>query len=153
MRENSETKRGIAMGETKEGYKRNCTCGEWSSPEIVNHRKDGPCFLIERKRDEMSEIDDGGPAFPTDGESQVSARLWHFSGLTKREYSAINLRVPNSGTEWLDEMIRASLHNEFAGMALQGALSRGVEGVEVERIASDSFLMADAMVQAGKGEK
>ena len=41
----------------------------------------------------------------------------------------------------------------FAGMALQGALSRGVEGVEVERIASDSFLMADAMVQAGKGEK
>lgn len=50
------------MSEIKEGYKRNCTCGEWSSPEIVNHRKDGPCFLIERKRDEMSEIDSGGPA-------------------------------------------------------------------------------------------
>ena len=75
----------------------------------------------------MSEIDDGGPAFPTDSESQVGERVWHFSGITKREW--------------------------FAGMALQGALSRGVEGVEVERIASDSFLMADAMVQAGKGEK
>ena len=74
----------------------------------------------------MSEIDSGGAAFPTDGESQVATHLWHFSGLTKREW--------------------------FAGMALQGALSRGVEGVEVERIASDSFLMADAMVQAGKGE-
>ena len=73
----------------------------------------------------MSEIDSGGAAFPTDGESQVATHLWHFSGLTKREW--------------------------FAGMVLQGALSRGVEGVEVDRIASDSFLMADAMIRAGKG--
>lgn len=73
----------------------------------------------------MSEIDSGGNAFPY--------CVWvgdyhngHNTGMTLRQW--------------------------FAGMALQGALSRGVEGVEVERIASDSFLMADAMVQAGKGE-
>lgn len=110
------------MSDIKEGYKRNCTCGEWSSPEIVNHRKDGPCFLIERKRDEMSEIDSGGKAFPSHG---TMGEVTH-EGMTKREYSAINLRVPNSGTEWLDEMIRASLHNEFAGMALQGILANAV---------------------------
>ncbi len=138
------------MSDIKEGYKRNCTCGEWSSPEIVNHRKDGPCFLIERKRDEMSEIDSDEQAFP--GSYSEQGEMNWYVGMTKREYAAIKLRIPNSGTEWLDEMIRKSLHNEFAGMALQGALSRGVEGVEVERIASDSFLMADAMVQAGKGE-
>ena len=87
----------------------------------------------------MSEIDSGGNAFP----AQVgfySVPLDHINcdcvkrigerslpGLTKRQW--------------------------FAGMALQGFLSRGLDGVAVERIASDSFLMADAMVQAGKGEK
>lgn len=73
----------------------------------------------------MSEIDCGGPAFPGSYKGQQGEIRWS-EGMTKREY--------------------------FAGVALQGALSRGVEGVEVERIASDSFLMADAMVQAGKGE-
>jgi len=30
------------------------------------------------------------------------------SGFTKREAAALFLRVPDSGLEWLDEMIRAS---------------------------------------------
>lgn len=30
------------------------------------------------------------------------------SGLTKREYAAIMLRVPDSGKKWLDDMIKAS---------------------------------------------
>lgn len=30
------------------------------------------------------------------------------SGLSKREYAAIHLRVPDSGEEWLDEMIKKS---------------------------------------------
>lgn len=33
----------------------------------------------------------------------------HARGLSKSEYAAIHLRVPESGTEWLDEMIRKSL--------------------------------------------
>jgi len=35
-----------------------------------------------------------------------------------RQYAAIHLRVPNSGTDWLDEMIREAQRNEFAGQAL-----------------------------------
>ena len=37
------------------------------------------------------------------------------SGLTKREYAAILLRVPDSGSEWLDDMIKKSqeLDTEF----------------------------------------
>lgn len=51
----------------------------------------------------MSEIDDGGTAFPVEG--GPNSQLISQYGLSKREW--------------------------FAGMALQGALSRGVEGVEV----------------------
>lgn len=46
---------------------------------------------------------DGGPAFPSDNFGTPSAL-----GLTKREYAAIHLSVPDSGTDWLDEMIRKS---------------------------------------------
>jgi len=93
----------------------------------------------------MSEINDGGPAFPTDGESQVSARLWHFSGLTKREW--------------------------YAGMALQGMLSdpspssRGCAEAVASNLATGrdistftgiitkaAYHYADAMIRAGEGE-
>lgn len=32
----------------------------------------------------------------------------HGKGFSKKEYAAIMLRVPASGTDWLDEMIRRS---------------------------------------------
>lgn len=35
-------------------------------------------------------------------------KLNNGGGFTKREYAAILLRVPDSKTEWLDEMIRKS---------------------------------------------
>ena len=35
-------------------------------------------------------------------------------GMTLRQYAAIKLRVPNSGSDWLDEMIRTSLRDELA---------------------------------------
>jgi hypothetical protein len=37
-------------------------------------------------------------------------------GMTLREYAAIKLKVPDSGTDWLDDMIRKS--NEFDMMLL-----------------------------------
>lgn len=43
---------------------------------------------------------DGGPAFP----AEFSDGFWH--GMTLREYAAIKLKIPESGTDWLDEMIR-----------------------------------------------
>lgn len=45
----------------------------------------------------MSNTNTGGPAFPA-GTA--------FQGMTLRQYAAIHLKVPNSGTEWLDDMIK-----------------------------------------------
>jgi DNA-directed RNA polymerase alpha subunit len=51
--------------------------------------------------------DNGGPA----------------DGMNLRQYVAIMLRVPDSGTPWLDEMIRASIDDDFAKAALQRLLA------------------------------
>lgn len=37
-----------------------------------------------------------------------------------RQYAAIELRVPNSGVDWLDDMIREARLMDFAGQALVG---------------------------------
>ena len=74
----------------------------------------------------MSEIDSGGAAFPTDGESQVATHLWHFSGLTKREW--------------------------FAGMALQGMLANPSINIAKSDLCNGAFNFADKMIRAGKGE-
>jgi hypothetical protein len=42
------------------------------------------------------------------------------SGLTLRQYAAIRLKVPNSGEEWLDDMIQESRRLDYAGRALTG---------------------------------
>lgn len=54
--------------------------------------------------------DKDAPAFPQVGRYGQSDR----SGFTAREYAAIKLRVPDSGTDWLDKMILASLRDEIA---------------------------------------
>ena len=40
-----------------------------------------------------------------------------YPGMTLREYASIELRVPNSWQDWLDEMIREALRSELAGQA------------------------------------
>jgi hypothetical protein len=61
-------------------------------------------------------MNDGGPAFPggyhLDREYDMVA-----DGMTLRQYAAIKLRVPDSGTDWLDDMIQQSLRDGFAGQA------------------------------------
>jgi hypothetical protein len=48
----------------------------------------------------MNNTNTGGPAFPLeDGVHR---------GMTLRQYAAIKLKVPDSGTDWLDDMIRKS---------------------------------------------
>ena len=99
----------------------------------------------------MSEkIETGGPAFPHTLRGHPIE-----TGMTLRQYAAINLRVPNSGTDWLDEMIRQSLRDELAGKAMQ-AFIRGANNVMFGVSYPDNnmnyalvaYAMADAMLKA-----
>lgn len=113
-------------------------------------------------------INDGGPAFPVDRQTahgiaihqvgstdeaayiKAVARLSH--GMTLRQYAAIKLKVPNSGTDWLDDMIRESLRNDIAAKAMpaiyQQVCSGHHTGGGFSRIADVSYEMADAMLKA-----
>jgi len=66
-------------------------------------------------------IKDGGPAFPTVDANRTED--YGTYGMTLRQYAAIKLRVPNSGTDWLDEMIRQSVRGELAAKAMQTLIS------------------------------
>ena len=53
--------------------------------------------------------------------------------LTAIEHAAIELRVPNSGTDWIDAMIRKHNRMQLAAMAMQGLLSdEGIMGFTIE---------------------
>ena len=76
----------------------------------------------------MSDINTGGPAFPCDpfaaSEPKNAAEAKRLAeGMTLRQYAAIKLKVPDSGTDWLDEMITKSLRNDFAAKAMQAFCS------------------------------
>lgn len=64
------------------------------------------------------------PAFPTalNASDPRQAGVLHLAGMSLREYAAIHLRVPNSGTDWLNEMIRQSRRDWFAGQALDSLI-------------------------------
>ena len=107
----------------------------------------------------MSNFENSGPAFPVplnQGEPWISTGPC--DGMTLRQYAAIKLRVPNSGTDWLDEMIRTSLRDDLAAKAMQGLYASDTEAWHCsgtpEGLASrakDSYAIADAML-AARGE-
>jgi hypothetical protein len=74
----------------------------------------------------MSYENNGGPAFPTDSESQVALNVMHWEGMSLRDW--------------------------FAGMAMQGELANQTypdgEWVKFNRLASISYEIADAMLAA-----
>lgn len=87
-------------------------------------------------------IDDGGPAFPNPTWAQ---------GMSTRTYAAIELKVPESGIDWLDDMIRQANKRELAGMAMQGIWATSDQlgdhrNVGLDMIADWAFEQADAMI-------
>lgn len=67
-------------------------------------------------------------------------------GLTARQYAAIALRVPDSGGEWLDAMIRTSLRDEFAAKAMQELLGLTFPHADSKVTAAKAYEYADAML-------
>lgn len=105
----------------------------------------------------MSKIEDLTPAFPTTEEHGFNSGM---PGMTLRQYAAIKLKTPDSGTDWLDAMIVKSLRDEFAAKAMPLAFSRVERSFNIEiggdwcwdnndwcSIAINAFRVADAMLE------
>lgn len=113
----------------------------------------------------MDQRDDGGPAFPND---MIPHHLQ--GGMSLREYAAIKLCVPDSGIAWLDDMIRQSQRDRFAGqpditgstMMISKEQGEALAGPRPDDpldsyrwqcmvMASLRYIAADAMIAARKG--
>ena len=70
----------------------------------------------------MSNINNGGPAFPCE-----------------------NIRTPDGGVIVSDGM---AMRDYFAAKAMQGLLACEVEGVSTKAVATAAYFMADAMLRA-----
>ena len=77
------------------------------------------------------------------------------NGFTDRELAALMLRVEHPDCPaWLNEMIRKSRRDEFAGAAVKGLCARGFKIVGEspqetrESIAEEAIRQADAMLKA-----
>ena len=82
--------------------------------------------------------------FTADASGALCGTYIKHDGLTAREHACIQLRVPKSGDAELDALIRESVRQELAGMAMQGFLASNLEAV-------DSFAAvahADALLAA-----
>lgn len=96
----------------------------------------------------MSDIEKDLPAFPRpfsadDVDPDISYPA--HAGMTLRQYAAITLKVPNSGTDWLDDMIFESLRSEIAIKALQGVAGEQDLGVDEKVLLARR--MTDAIMQ------
>ena len=82
----------------------------------------------------MSNTKTGGPAFPAakiiSGDNYNPPTKVYHSGMTLRQYAAIKLKVPDSGDDWLDDMIRKSLRDDFAAKAMQAQIASYGHGTE-----------------------
>lgn len=76
--------------------------------------------------------------------------LESYEHMTLRTYAAIKLRVPESGIEWLDDMIRKAKRDELAGQALAGLCSQSPLPDTETEAAKIAYLAADAMMAQGK---
>jgi hypothetical protein len=99
----------------------------------------------------MSNTNTGGPAFPTKRRVQRDGYLTNeyepCGGMTLRQFAAIKLKVPDSETAWLDDMICKSQRDYFAAKAMQAVIARG-DDTNRPGMAEWSYAMADAMLKA-----
>ncbi len=106
---------------------------------------------------EPAKIDDGNPAFPVG-----SGDMRDPTGMSLRQYAAIKLRVPNSGTDWLDAMILEAKRDELAAKTFPAVYAVAMKEAAEDSglfqhddwptgLALDAYRMADAMLAVKKG--
>lgn len=87
------------------------------------------------------------PAFPVTEEQMDRIEKYpQMAGLSKEEYAAIHLKIPNSGSEWLDEMIRKANIRDAALYAMQGLLSSN-GNLDKELLAETSIEIASEILK------
>ena len=98
----------------------------------------------------MTTKETGGPAFPC--ERDYGPKLESSEGMTLRQYAAIKLKVPDSGIDWLDEMITKSLCDDFAAKAMQAIFSTvpHLQSIDPALASIESYEISDAMMEARK---
>lgn len=98
----------------------------------------------------MSEKQTGGSAFPvSEVNSNGETIIYPSEGMTLRQYAAIKLRVPDSGDDWLDELIRTALRDEFAAKAMNAYIATNpADHITESHIATFAYSQADAMLKA-----
>lgn len=101
----------------------------------------------------MSNLDDAAFARPFSEEEGLRIYDLAQTGLTKREYAAIHLRVPRSGDEELDAMIREEQRNELARAMQLSMLDEKHKfnwSIDKALVARVSYDIADAMLKERK---
>jgi len=88
-----------------------------------------------RKKQIMDKIEQ---AFPNPHRTDMT-------GMTMQQYAAIKLKVPDSGIDWLDEMILKSIKDDFAAKVLPQCCE--VCGTKTTA-AEEAYRVADAMMKA-----
>lgn len=69
-------------------------------------------------------------------------------GMTLRQHAAIELRVPDSGVDWLDEMIRKARRMDLAGQIPSLPVGTSGEDLSFKAILEFCGKVNDAMLEA-----
>lgn len=85
------------------------------------------------------------PRWNCSGETpQLYAETYSNGGLTKREHAAILLRVPKSGDDEIDALIREANRRDAAAMAMYGYIAQRLRNYS--DIANESIDTADSLI-------
>lgn len=101
----------------------------------------------------MRDKENSGAAYPmpmtmmSDSEPHIANEP--DSGLNVREYTAIHTGVPDSGTDWIDAMIRAGNRRVLAGQVIGGLVNFGYTDCwDDTDSARHAKMIADALLAA-----
>jgi hypothetical protein len=96
---------------------------------------------------EVKKMKDNESAFPVRGRWDSTQESFDLvsPGMTAKQYAAIHLKVPRSGDEGIDGMIRESRRADFAGLVLAEAVSVDFAW-NPKSVSETIFLFVDALL-------